>query len=73
MHSNDGPVFLVSRVYKCSKGHDILGYHPHLMSQVPMQEAIPFELWHRMGFTRDLLELVHSLVLAGMNNLYMQD
>ena len=66
IHGYNGPVFLVGRVYKCSKGHDILGYHPALISQVPVQEAIPFELWHRTGFTRDLMEVVHSLVLAGM-------
>ena len=40
-----------------------------------MQEAIPFELSHRTGFTCDLMEEIHSqLVLAGMyymNNMIM--
>lgn len=66
IHGINGPILLVGRVYRCCKGHDILSYHPDIISQVPVQEAIPFVLWHRTGFTCDLLDLVHSLVLAGV-------
>lgn len=65
VHGIDGPVLLVGRVYKCTRGHEVLSYHPEILSQVPVQEAIPFALWHRTGFTSDLLELVHAMVLAG--------
>ena len=65
IHGIDGPVFVVGRVYKCTSGHEVLAYHPELLKQVPVQEAIPFSLWHRTSFTTDLLQLVHSLVLAG--------
>lgn len=66
IHGINGPILLVGRVYKCPKGHEVLGYHPGLMNQVPVQEIVPFALWHRTGFTCDLLELVYSLVLTGV-------
>lgn len=67
IHGVDGPIILVGRVYKCTKGDEVLAYHPGLLAQVPVQEVIPFALWHRTGFSSNLLELVHSLVLAGVS------
>jgi hypothetical protein len=67
IHGVDGPIILVGRVYRCNNGHEVLAYNADLLKQVPVQEAIPFELWHRTGFTSTLLELVHSLVLAGVS------
>ena len=67
IHGVDGPIIVISRVYRCPKGHEVLGYHPNILSQVPLQEVIPFALWHRTGFTHNLLELVQSLVLAGIS------
>ena len=67
IHGIDGPIILVGRVYKCTNGDDVLAYHPGLLAPVPIQEVIPFALWYRTGFSSDLLELVHSLVLVGVS------
>ena len=31
----DGVTLLVGRIYKCSKGHEVLGYSPEILEKVP--------------------------------------
>ena len=54
IHGTDGPVLLVGHVYNCTSGHEVLTYHPDLLRQATMQEAITFALWHCTGFTSDM-------------------
>ena len=67
IHGINGPILLLGRVYKCINGHEVLAYHPGLIDQVPIQESVPFALWYRTGFTCDLVDLVHSLVIVGVS------
>lgn len=65
IHGVDGPVLLVGRVYKCEHGHEVLGYHPGVLRQIPAQSIIPFRLWHKTGFTVQLMSTIMSLVASG--------
>ena len=68
IHGTDGVVLLVGRVYKCTKqGHEILSYNAGLLQQIPTAYLVPFQLWHRTGFTPDLMMLIESLVTAGVS------
>lgn len=67
IYGADGITLLVGRIYKCtSRGHEVIGYHPFILQCIP-QCFIPFQLWHRTGFTTDFIKLVAILVSAGMN------
>ena len=57
IHGVDGPVLLVGRVYKCE--------HPGVLRQIPAQSLIPFRLWHKTGFTVQLMSTIMSLVASG--------
>ena len=65
IHGIHSTVLLVTRMYKCQRGHEVLGYDPGVLSQVPSHGMIPFRLWHKTGATRELIEWVHSLVATG--------
>ena len=68
IHGTDGVVLLVGRVYKCTKrGHEILSYNPGLLQQIPTAYLVPFQLWHRTGFTNELMTLIESMVTAGVS------
>ena len=62
----DGVTLLVGRVYKCSKGHEVLGYSPEILRKIP-DYFIPFQLWHITGFTRGFIEMTVSLITAGLS------
>ena len=66
-------VLLVGRVYRCTKGHEVLGYHPGVLEQIPVQSLIPFELWHKTGFTRELMQYIFSLVMVGVSLSAVED
>ena len=57
---------LVCHVYACSKNHEIVGYHPGVLKQVPSC-FIPFKLWHITGFTLEHVQLIASLLSFGMS------
>lgn len=59
-------VLLVGRVYKCCKGHEVLGYNPAILREIPVC-FIPFRLWHITGFTVECAELIFVLMSAGMS------
>lgn len=33
IYGTHGVTLLIGRVYKCSKGHEVVGYHPGIMEQ----------------------------------------
>ena len=37
----DGVTVLIGRVYKCSRGHEVVGYHPGILEQIP-DSLVPF-------------------------------
>ena len=49
IYATSGIILLVGRVYRCSKGHEVAGYHPGVLTQIPIQSYIPFRLWHKTG------------------------
>ena len=66
IYGTDGVTILVGRVYKCLTGHEIVGYHPGILQQIP-NCFIPFRLWHKTGFTTEFIDLIVSLITAGMS------
>lgn len=46
IYGRKGIVFLVGRVYKCTcSGHEVLSYHPGILTQINAPSLIPFKLW----------------------------
>ena len=66
VYGTSGVTLLVGRVYKCMNGHEVVGYHPGVLDQLP-DCFIPFQLWHITGFTTDFMNLITSLITAGMS------
>lgn len=66
VYGSDGITLLVGRVYKCSHGHEVVGYHPGLLEQIPAC-FIPFRLWHITGFTTEFIELLVGLMTTGIS------
>ena len=66
IYGSDGVCLLVGRVYRCLMGHEVVGYHPGILEQIPTC-FIPFKLWHITGFTRELIDFTVALITAGMS------
>ena len=66
IYGSDGVCLLVGRVYRCSMGHEVVGYHPGILEQIPTC-FIPFKLWHITGFTMELIDFTVALITAGMS------
>lgn len=64
--SVNGPVLLVSRVYRCTRGHEVAGHDPRLLDSIPSGD-IKFHLRHKLGFTAELCSLVFALASGGQN------
>lgn len=63
-------VLLISHVYQCTNGHEILGHHPDILSVFTSQNvgsAVPFVLWYQCGFTTSLCQYIHQLLTAGIS------
>lgn len=60
----NGPVLLVSRVYRCTQGHEIAGHDPRLLERI-LSGDIKFHLGHKLGFTAELCSLVFALASGG--------
>lgn len=65
IHDSHGIMLLVSRVYRCSSGHEILGHDPFILKKLP-QALVPFLLWHKTGVTKQLVDDISALVDAGL-------
>lgn len=66
IYGEDGIVLLVGRVYTCTKGHEVVGYHPSILRNIPTC-FIPFNLWHITGFTKQVTQLIASLITSGLS------
>ena len=66
IHGMCGVTLLVSRVYACTKNHEVLGYHPGILSEIPIC-FVPFRLWHITGFTLEYIQFIASLISYGMS------
>ena len=66
LHGSEGVTFLVSRVYSCKRGHKIIAHDARIIEMIPDSSEVPFILFHRMGVTRELVNLVHSFIYSGM-------
>ena len=66
LYGPDGTTLLIGRVYACLKGHEVVGYHPGLLEQIP-DTFTPFRLWHKTGFTIEFINLVSTLITTGMS------
>ena len=66
IYGAEGVTLLVGRVYSCSSGHEVVGYHPELLMQIPTC-FVHFKLWHITGFTKELTGLIVALVTAGVS------
>ena len=60
----NGPLLLVSRVYRCIRGHEIAGHDPRLLERIPNGD-VTFHLGHKLGISSQLCSLVFSLASSG--------
>ena len=65
IHDSRGIVLLVSRIYKCKHGHEILGHDPSILSCIP-HSLQPFRLWHKTGVMKQLVEDISTFVETGI-------
>jgi len=54
----NGVTLLVCRVYACSNNHEVVGYHPGILKEIPAC-FVPFKLWHITEFTLECIQLIH--------------
>ena len=61
LYHTNSCILLVSCMYRCCKGHEVSSCHPSILSSFPSSYLfqIPFCLFHKSGFTKDALHLVH--------------
>ena len=65
LHGLSSAVILVTRMYKCEYNHEIVGYDAQILTQIP-KDFIPFRLWHRTGFTKELIDFISSQITSGV-------
>ena len=58
---------LVSRVYICSKGHQIIAHDPSILSSVRSEVQVPFVLFHKVGITKELQHFILTHANVGMS------
>ena len=56
-------VLLVSAIYECPNGHELLATDPRLLQCLPEQEYVPFILFHRSGVMRSFARTVITLTV----------
>lgn len=66
IYGEDGVTLLVGRVYTCTKGHEVVGYHPGIIKQIATC-FISFNLWHVTGFTKQITRTIFSLLTSGLS------
>jgi hypothetical protein len=57
---NKGSTFLVSRVYRCPRNHEILAHDENILKLFPQRDRLPFILSHIGGLTRELYDYIIS-------------
>ena len=67
LHSIKDTVLLVSAVYSCQKGHELLAHDECVLKLFPSQIMIPFILLHKTGFTKDFVENIFAFCRRGVN------
>ena len=67
IYGMSGRVLLISRVYRCSAGHELSGHDPAILAMINSQGRIPFLLSHKTGVTRELLDMIVSMVRNGLS------
>ena len=72
LYGIDGPVLLVSAIYTCGSQHRTLAHDASILGKFPSQDVIPFVLFHRSGFTHQLMSLCMSMVYRGMTFLEIE-
>lgn len=65
VHDSHGIMLLVSRIYKCSFGHEVYGHDPCILEKLP-SELVPFLLWHKTGVTKHLVDDISTLLDSGI-------
>ena len=65
IHDVNSCCLLISRVYKCKHGHEILGHHPDILSRFIDGSLVPFRLYRQTGFTETLMSFIVSSVKSG--------
>lgn len=66
IYGENGVTLLVGRVYTCTKGHEVAGYHPGIINKIATC-FVPFNLWHVTGFTKQVTQLIFSLITSGLS------
>ena len=66
LHGLSSAVILVTRMYKCQSNHEIVGCDADILSQIP-KDFVPFRLWHRTGFTKELINFISSQITSGVS------
>ena len=66
LYGVDGPVFLISRVYRCIRQHEIIAHDVSLTESLP-QTTVPFVLSLITGVTYELINAVVSCGSAGLS------
>ena len=54
-------------MYRCSAGHELSGHDPAILAMINSQGRIPFLLSHKTGVTRELLDMIVSMVRNGLS------
>lgn len=68
IHGIAGTILLVGRIYKCTKGHESVGYNPKILEQIPLPNmVVPFCLWHKTGFSRQFMDVIVGMVSSGIS------
>ena len=67
LHDLDRIVLLVSVIYVCDANHRTLAHDESILKRFPTQNVIPFVLFHRTGFTRELASMCFTLISRGMS------
>ena len=67
IYGMSGRVLLISRVYRCSFGHELSDHDPAILAMINSQGRIPFLLSHKTGVTREILDMIVSMVRNGLS------
>ena len=67
VHSASKPILLVSGVYRCKNGHQILSHDPRLLQLFSSPHTFPFILTHKSAFVSELVRLSVSMIRHGMH------
>ena len=58
---------LVPAIYVCGNAHEVLETDPRILLLFPVEEYIPFILFHRSGVMRTFARMVITLTIEGLS------